>query len=95
MPDDTVNLTEDQLPTTGAVVALGLLTARALQEYGQVSLFINGEGKVELCPLGELELDGVDESTAILALKEKGYGQDQMEAYLKGRDARLANKVGW
>lgn len=53
-------------------------------------MFVNAEGKIELCPPGELELDGLDEAAAIEKLTERGYSKPQMIDYLKGRDARTA-----
>lgn len=84
------DLTVDRLETPGAVLTLGTLAVRALQQHGVVAMFVNAEGKIELCPPGELELDGLDEAAAIEQLTERGYSKPQMIDYLKGRDARVA-----
>lgn len=86
------DLTIELLETPGAVVTLGALAVRALQEHGVVSMFVSAEGKIELCPPGELELDALEEQDAILRLTDRGYGESQMVAYLKGRDARLSSR---
>lgn len=71
-------------------MTLGALAVRVLQEHGVVSMFVSSDGKIELCPPGEIELDVLDEQEAISKLTERGYGESQMVSYLKGRDARAA-----
>jgi hypothetical protein len=82
------DLTKERLPTPEAVLTLGALAVRALQEHGILTLFINEKGIVELCPPGELEMDGLSEQDAIVALGERGYTDERLVGYLKGREAR-------
>ena len=81
-------LTKDRLSTPDAVLTLGAVVVRVLQEKGIVTLFINREGIVELCPQNEMELDGLSEDAAIKALVDRGYHDDLVVEYLKGREAR-------
>ena len=81
-------LTRERLPTADAVLTLGALVVRALQETGVATLFVNTKGEIEFCPRGELELDGLTEEEAIQRLLEKSYDDAQIVTYLKGREAR-------
>ena len=82
------DLTRERLPTPDAVLTLGALAVRTLQEQGIITLFVNREGVIELCPRGEVELDGLPEDQAITALVDRGYTDEKVIAYLKGREAR-------
>ena len=82
------DLTLDRLPTPDAVLTLGALVVRALQDKGIVTLFVNGDGVVELCLPGELELDALPEDAVLQVLLDKGYSDKQLLAYLKGRKVR-------
>lgn len=82
------DLTQDRLLSPDAVLTLGALVAKLLHEKRIVSLFLNEDGVVELCPDGELQLDGETEEAALGKLLDRGYGDEQLLAYLKGRKAR-------
>jgi hypothetical protein len=82
------DLTRERLPTPEAVLTLGAIVVRALQEKGVVTLFVNLGGIVELCPPHEVELDGLPEEEAIQALVSRGYADELVITYLKGREAR-------
>ena len=82
------DLTRERLPTPEAVLTLGAVVVRALQERGVVTLFVNLGGVVELCPPHEVELDGLPEEEAIQVLVARGYADKLLVAYLKGREAR-------
>lgn len=84
------NVSKERLGNIGSVHALGVIAARELQEHGMVTLFVNKEGVVELCPVGEIELDTEDQQDALVMLVNKGYEDAGLEAYLKGREAREA-----
>ncbi len=81
-------LTKDTLNSADAVLGLGLIAAKALLEKGTVSFFLNKEGQVEVCPVGELELDGLEQEDALAVLLDRGYSDEQLMAYLQGREAR-------
>lgn len=69
---------------------LGLIITRQLIEYGQASTYIDSEGFIKIASPGELSLDGLPEPMAITTLAEQGWIDDEIEGYLRGRDARLA-----
>jgi hypothetical protein len=81
-------LSRDRLQTAEAVLSLGLVVVRELQEHGIATVFLNSEGMAELCPSGEHVLDALPEEEAVGALLEKSYSDDQLMAYLKGRTSR-------
>lgn len=70
------------------MLTLGAVTVRLLQEHGVVSLFINKNGEVEVCPPGEVGLDGLPEDQALSILIDRRYTDKQLADYLKGREAR-------
>lgn len=86
MPND--DLTLERLPTAEAVLTLGALAVRILQEHGIVTLFMNKDSVVEICAPGELELDALPEEQALERLLERNYSDKQLIVYLKGREAR-------
>lgn len=47
---DMVEITKDNLGTFSAQCHIGAVAALALREKGVVTLRVNSEGKVELCP---------------------------------------------
>jgi hypothetical protein len=81
-------LTRERLPTAEAVITLGALAVRALQQHGVVTIFMNQEGVAEICAPGEIELDAFPEADAIGVLLDRGYQDEQLVAYLRGREAR-------
>lgn len=82
------------LSTPQAVLTLGALVVRELQQHGRITLFINAAGLVEICPMGELELDGLPEDSAIQMLVAKGYTDSELVTYLKAREARARPHEG-
>lgn len=86
-------ITLEQLNNVGAISAIGLIAARMLGLHGIVTLMISAEGIVEIVPEGEIELDERDVPDALNYLAKIGYTDDQMESYLKQRDARLSRKA--
>lgn len=92
--DPSEQLTKNNLQTAEAVLSLGLIVVRQLQERGIATVFINAEGQVEICPFGEMELDGIAQEDALEILVERGYQDEQLFAYLRGRKAREAVSNG-
>jgi hypothetical protein len=86
---DEENLTVENLRTPAALIALGTIAVTALQERGIVTIFVTAEGKVELCPPGEIELDSLPEAEALDRLLDRGYSDPEIVMYLRGRDARF------
>lgn len=89
-----LKVTRDNLQTADAVLGLGLVIVKTLHEQGIVSVFINADGQVELCPLGEIELDSLSEGQALDTLIDRGYEEAQLMAYLRGRAARETHRNG-
>lgn len=81
-------LSQDRLQTAEAVLSLGLVVVKELQEKRIATVFLNDEGQVELCPPGEYLLDSLPEQDALVSLLDQGYSDEQLTAYLKGRNAR-------
>lgn len=81
-------LTRSKLQTAEAVLSLGVVVVKQLEERGIATVFLNLKGEVELCPDGELQLDTIPQDDAIATLLDKGYTDEQLVAYLKGRLAR-------
>lgn len=76
--------------TPSGVLLLGALTVKQLKARGVCSYFVNREGTIELVHPLELALDYLPESDALRILYEQHkYTDDQLTAYLKGREARL------
>ncbi len=84
---------EQMLASSNVALYLGLICAQMLRTNKVVTLFINTRGVVEVAPQGELELDLLPEHTALSTLIAKGYNDQQLEAYLKGREARNLNRI--
>jgi hypothetical protein len=78
----------DPVLSKSAVFTLGLLSAASLKDFGQVGFYVDPAGMIALAPLAELALDAVDERQAMQALLQRGYGDEKIIAYLKGRQAR-------
>lgn len=87
-------LSKDTLRTANAVLSLGLIVVKELDERGVATVFINEAGEVELALPGELELDALEEDQALGVLMDRGYEDEQLLAYLRGRNARKANRNG-
>lgn len=87
-------LSQDKLQSADAVFSLGLVVIKQLQEQRIVTLFLNAEGDVEICPAGEYLHDAIPEEDAILKLLDIGYSDEQLMAYVKGRRARLSKSNG-
>lgn len=89
--DITGRLTKDNLQSADAVLGVGLVAVKELYERGIVVLFLNETGQLEICPAGEMELDGLAQEDALAVLLDKGYTDEQLMAYMKGRKAREAH----
>jgi hypothetical protein len=87
--EDTKPLHRKDLASKATIAALGLVAVRELQLSGSVAFYIDSNGYVLSAPTYELTLDGLPEEMAIAELLARGYQDNQLEDYLKGRDARL------
>ncbi len=76
------------LNSTGAVAAIGLVAATALQKVGLVSLMVGTDGYIEVVPAGELEMDHWSEDDALQSLVANGYTDNQLQEYLRQRAIR-------
>jgi hypothetical protein len=85
-------LTIDRLSTPEAVLTLGAVAVRALQEQGVVVLFVGPDGEVQMCPPEELMLDASDEEQAISKLLEQGRNETEIITYLKARAVRTVRR---
>lgn len=56
-----------------------------------MTLFINSNGEVEICPPGEVGLDGLPEDAALSILIDRQYTDEQLAVYLRGREARSSH----
>ncbi len=81
-------LTVDRLPTAEAVLTLGAIVVRTLQEQRIAVLFVADDGSVQVCPPAELQLDALPEDVAIASLLEQGHEEQSIIVYLRGRSAR-------
>lgn len=86
--DTSEELTKTKLQSAEAVLSLGLIVVKQLQQKGIVTIFINADGKIEFCPFGEIELDGMSQDDALGILLDRGYTDEQLMAYLNGRKSR-------
>lgn len=84
----TQDLTKDKLNTDAAVLILGALAAGALQDRGMVTFYVAADGSIYLAPPSATELDLIPEREAIQLLLLRGHSEAEVEAYLRGRDAR-------
>jgi hypothetical protein len=69
-----------------------MIIVRELTLHGLACLYLDGDGYVAVAPPGEITLDALPETMAIQTLIDKGYNEEGLTAYLKGRDARLATQ---
>lgn len=81
-------LSREDLPTTQAILSLGLVISKTLQEGKPITLFLNKDNCVEIAPYEEILLDTKNEEEAVTILLESGYESEQLLAYLAGRRAR-------
>jgi hypothetical protein len=92
MPTDKAQgraLTLQSLGTDQATAALGVLATKHLALHGVVSFYTALDGTIQVALPGEVTLDGIPETMAIQELTAKGYSQEDLVEYLKGRDARM------
>ena len=83
-------LAKDKLQTAQAILSLGIAIAKSLGENDMAIVFINLDGEVEFCPPSELLLDTTPLDDALTELLDKGYTDEQLMAYMKGRKLREA-----
>lgn len=92
MADDKTRerpLQRRDLGTDQATALLGVLATKHLAHSGIVTFYLDQEGTVCVAPLGEVTLDALPEQMALQELTQRGYDDDQLAEYLKGRDARM------
>jgi len=92
MPEDKAQgraLTLQSLGTDQATAALGVLATKHLALHGVVSFYTGLDGAIKVALPGEITLDGIPEPMAVQELTSKGYSQEELVEYLKGRDARM------
>jgi len=77
------------LGTDSATAMLGVLATKHLSVYGLVCFYQSQDGTICVAPPGEVTLDALPEPMALQELSQRGYDDDQLEEYLKGRDARM------
>ena len=82
-------LNKGDLSSTSATAALGLIVAKHLLENKIATIYLDKDGYVVLAQPGELGLDALPEPMAVQTLSDRGYGDEDLEEYLRGRDARL------
>jgi hypothetical protein len=84
----------DDLGKAKSVLGLGLVVNRGLRERGVITLFVNNKGDVEICPYEEVILDDMPFEQALDILLGRGYEDEQLFAYLEGRNSRESNYRG-
>lgn len=77
------------LASVQGTAALGLVITKRLLEAGICTVYLSKDGYVELALTGEVTLDALPEPMAIQELMARGYADDQLAEYLRGRDARM------
>jgi hypothetical protein len=77
------------LASVKGTAVLGLVVTKRLIEAGICTVYLSGDGYVELALTGEVTLDALPEPMAIQELVVRGYEDEQLAEYLKGRDARM------
>ena len=87
-PEDRV-LTSKHLGTDQATAVLGVLATKHLSQYGICTFYRATDGSIQVAPPGEVTLDALPEPMAIRELTDRGYTEEQLIEYLKGRDARM------
>lgn len=85
---NSVNIASIQ--SVSAISAVGLVAARMLQQHRIATLMVGDGGTIEVVPPGELELDSLDEQSALQELVSRRYSDQQMVDYLRQRAVRKA-----
>lgn len=92
-----IDLTKELIHTPQGIAALGTIAASQLINEGQVTLWINPTGLIELIPKTEVDLsarfppdllDRLEEDQAIAILLCAGFPDDKIANYLQGRAGR-------
>lgn len=78
------------LQSSASISVIGLIAARMLKQHQQVTLMVSTDGMIEVVPVGELELDSLDEEIALQNLLQRSYTDQQLADYLRQRAIRLA-----
>jgi len=92
MPEDKPQgkpLSTQHLGTDQATAVLGVLATKHLSVYGVCCFYTALDGTIQVAPPGEVTLDALPEPMAIQELTDRGYKEEQLIEYLKGRDARM------
>ncbi len=90
--DKPLMLTE--LTKDASIVALGAVAAKELSLKREVAFFVDRQGQVQIVPVAELLLDAVPEEMAINGMTHQGCEDQEIENYLRGRDARMKSRHG-
>ncbi len=92
---DNVKLTLNKAESVQSVLVLGTLTVKQLRGRGVCSYFVNLQGEVELAHPVEFAMDYLPEDQALrILLHQHKYTDEQLMAYLKGREARSPRGEG-
>jgi hypothetical protein len=94
MPEKDELLTLAKLTGPEALLSLGSVAAKELHLKREVAFFVDSQGRVQLVPVAELLLDALPEPMALQAMLERSVSEEDMEAYLRGRDDRMRNHRG-
>ena len=88
----TKKLHRSELSSVQAISSLGLHAAAQLGQYGMVCMYLDRDDFVQLARPGEHTLDALPEPEALHHLLAHGYTDQELEDYLRGRDARLSKR---
>lgn len=92
MPEDKPQgkpLSVTHLGTDQATAVLGVLATKHLSTYRVCCFYVSLDGTIAVAPPGEVTLDALPEPMAIQELTDRGYSDEQLIEYMKGRDARM------
>tara|TARA_R110002096_G_scaffold203845_1_gene389246 strand:- start:305 stop:592 length:288 start_codon:yes stop_codon:yes gene_type:complete len=87
--DEGKPLSVTHLGTDQATAVLGVLASAHLSQYRVCTFYVSLDGTIAVAPAGEITLDALPEPMAVRELTDRGYTEEQLIEYLKGRDARL------
>ena len=66
-----------------------MVVSKHLLESEICTVYLSAEGNVEIAMPGEVTLDALPEPMAIQELTKRGYDDQQLADYLRGRDIRM------
>jgi hypothetical protein len=88
MAETVKPLDTEALQQLEGLAALASLVARELRGNGIVTLFVNRDQRIELVPPHELVLDSLAPQEAARVLLDRGYEDEGVLLYLRGREDR-------